>query len=820
MTNAFPPTTPRTPTAQRAARLGRLSAMTTAILLAGCAITPAPMDWGTALKQAQDDQKTLTDTTQAPAQRLTLVEAMSRALLHNRERRVQMMESAMASSQLAVSRFDMLPQLAANAGYTERSTVAASSSAVFDPVTSQFAPATTPTYSVSAGKVSQTRNLALSWNVLDFGLSYLRAHQNADRLLIAQERERKAVHNLIQDVRTAYWRAVSAQKLLDRTVDLRERVKTALVDARRIEELRLKNPLEALTYQRDLIDARRSLESLHKDLQDARTTLATLIGLPPSTPLELETLADDGYRVPTLRADMQTLERSALALRPELMELRYQKRISEAEGRAALLGLLPSLNLTAGAFRDSNDFLYYNDWNSHGATLGLNLFNVLKAPAVKELGASQKRLTEERRLALTAAVLGQVHLSRVALANANDQFQTSDEYLQVIRKIRNQMQQMRNAQRTGELELIREEMAELLAELRKDVAYAELQNSYGRVFVSAGLDPLPTAPSPLNIDTLSQAMTKQLQAWDQGQIGLILNPLSKQVQPWQGPGNKQLQVAPDTFSLAGQVKFEARQRDGAALPHWLKFDPLTQTFSGNPPAGQDRYAIELSATDAAGARITDRFELQLDAVNDAPTAGATKRLEVREGSPVRKGKLEAVDADGDTLTFALGTWQQPVPGFTFTPDGHWTFDPTGAGWENLKAGAKREAAMRFTATDPHGGQGSLDFVVEVTGTNNPPHADTPSEVGVGNNGPRVEGRIQASDVDDGAQLTFALLGDRATAGFTLGADGRWQFNPQDPAYAGLRLSQNLSLFIPIQITDDAGGMAVVRLQINITGTQP
>ena len=34
-------------------------------------------------------------------------------------------------------------------------------------------------------------DLGLSWNVLDFGVSYYQSKQNADRLLVAQERRRK-----------------------------------------------------------------------------------------------------------------------------------------------------------------------------------------------------------------------------------------------------------------------------------------------------------------------------------------------------------------------------------------------------------------------------------------------------------------------------------------------------------------------------------------------------------------------------------------------------------------------------------------------------
>ncbi len=800
-------------------RIGKLTALASALWLAGCAITPSPFEVSDALADGQTDQKTLTETAQAPTKRITLEEAMARALLHNRERRVQMMESAMASHQLAVSRFDMLPQLAANAGYTQRDRLAGSSSAVLED-NGQISRSPDPTYSISADKRGETNSLALSWNILDFGLSYLRGQQAADRLLIAKERERKAVHNLMQDVRTAYWRAISAQKLLQQTGPLRARVQQALVDSRRIENLRLKNPMDALSYQRDLLDVRRSLEALHKDLLDARTSLITLMGLAPSVPIELVEMREEDYKIPTLKADMNTLERSALALRPELMELRYQKRITEKEGRAALLGLLPGLNLNTGAYKDTNDYLLYNNWTSHGATLSLNLFNVLKAPSVNELTNAQNKLTNERRLALTAAVLGQVHLSRFALENAKDQYETSTEYLQVVRKIRQQVKQMRTAERSGELDLIREEMTELLADLRRDVAYAELQNSYGRIFVSAGLDPLPTTPTALDIASMSTAMREKISAWEKGEIGVVLKPLASQVQPWRGSGDHRLKLAPDTFSFGDDVKLSAKQVGGEALPNWLKFDAKTQTFSGNPPEGQKTYGIEVSAVDASGASVRDRFVIQLENVNDAPVSGVEKTITAVEGGPPLQGKLDAVDPDGDTLNFTLANWQKLAPGFTFKSDGQWRFDPADPDWKNTKAGASRKASMRFLAKDPHGDTGTLTLHLVVTGVNNPPEVALQPEVKLDNTAKAQEGRVNARDVDEGAQLTFALLASAAPEGFSLQADGRWRFDPSVPQYQGLKKGEFRSLFVPIKVSDEAGGVSIARLQFTVMGTQP
>ena len=52
----------------------------------------------------------------------------------------------------------------------------------------------------------------------------------------------------------------------------------------------------------------------------------------------------------------------ALRNRPEVLELLYKNRINQDETTAALLELLPGVQLYAGASFDSNDFLFNNNW--------------------------------------------------------------------------------------------------------------------------------------------------------------------------------------------------------------------------------------------------------------------------------------------------------------------------------------------------------------------------------------------------------------------------------------------------------------------------
>ncbi|NTW54978.1 MAG: DUF4347 domain-containing protein, partial [Chlorobaculum sp.] len=65
--------------------------------------------------------------------------------------------------------------------------------------------------------------------------------------------------------------------------------------------------------------------------------------------------------------------------------------------------------------------------------------------------------------------------------------------------------------------------------------------------------------------------------------------------------------------------YNATLSDGLALPSWLHFNASTRTFSGtpaNPDVGT--LSIRMSATDQAGATVTDTFLLSVKNINDTP----------------------------------------------------------------------------------------------------------------------------------------------------------------------------------------------------------
>ena len=479
--------------------------------LSACSVNPqmiAPAD----VAQSAREDMALLFRDQAVSGAVSLDEAIARAVLNNRDKKLKMLEAALAQGQVEAARHAMLPELTAAAGYSRRSEYAASASVVFED--GRPGPlGDNPSYSVSQDKNRHTEDISFTWNVLDFGLSYVRAQQQADRYLISKERERKVVHNITQDVRAAYWRAVSAERLLVKVDPLIEQASAALANSRQVESQRLRAPLEALYYQRELLDILRALQALRQDLSGAKTELTGLMGLKPGTTFELADVTNPSFSLPELGVTVAEMEELALQQRPELLEARYQQRISAAEARAALLDMLPGINLTAGVYQDSNDYLLNQDWTSFGAQVSWNLFDVFRVGTERRLAQTREALAEEQRLAASMTVLTQVHLSHIRYQQALQSFDLADSYLQVAKRIGEQTANAASSQRSSELDSIRESLNALLAELRRDVAYADLQNSYGRIFVSMGMDLLPEGYNEVALEDLSEQIRQRFAAW-------------------------------------------------------------------------------------------------------------------------------------------------------------------------------------------------------------------------------------------------------------------------------------------------------------------
>ena len=472
-----------------------VAAMT--LFVSGCSIVPVPLSEDELRTQAQRDLDLIVRDQEPVAGPIDLYRAIGRALRYNLDLRLELAEKSLAQHELELSRHELLPQLISNIGYLNRDKFSGATSR------SLLTGRQSLESSTSSERSVLTADLTISWNVLDFGVAYVRAQQAADEVLITEEQKRRVINRIIQDVRAAYWRAVSNERLLAEINILMTRVRVALAESKQTEIERLDTPLTALTYQRELINMKRELQELQREVSLAKIQLAALMNLRPGE--EYQLVVPDRKAVhQVLAIEPSAVEQLALENRSELREVAYQQRINAKEARAAILELLPGINLEVGKNASTNGFLFHNNWLSYGTQISWNLLNAFKYPATKRAIGARDDVLDARRLALSMAILTQVHVGLARYAHARSEYVTAADYNDTQSKILVQIRAAAETNSVSEQAVIREEMNALVVEVKHDIAFADLENAMAGVFSAVGMDALPTDVDSHDVETLAR----------------------------------------------------------------------------------------------------------------------------------------------------------------------------------------------------------------------------------------------------------------------------------------------------------------------------
>lgn len=485
----------------------RITAICAPLLLAACGtVTPKAFSSDEIRDRAALDITSMYADQEPITAPIDFHEAAARALKYNLDYKLKLMETALSRSLHDVSTYEMLPKLVAGAGYVNRNNDSGGVSVLIDPPrTESLAPST------SQERDRSLANLSFSWNALDFGVSYYRAQQKADQVLMAEERRRKVIQNVLQDVRNSYWRALGAQKLLGRVDTLLERVNQALVRAKEIEKQGLMPQAQVLGYQRALLDAVNTLTLRRQDLELAMSELRALMSVSPGTKF---TLAEQSELVlPNVLVNIDALEKMALEKRPEIMEEWYRKRVTENDLKAAKVLLWPNISIDTGLQYDSNKYSYNSNWIDSGVRVSWNLLKLAQYPALKQAQKSQNDTDDMRRLALSMAVLTQVRVGVQRYDLSLSELKFAQESMQVDSRLLQYAQAAAKSQFDSELEVIRTEARALLGEYQRFAAYSNAQAAWGRLYNSVGLDILPEAVDGHDVKTIALSMQDTMAKW-------------------------------------------------------------------------------------------------------------------------------------------------------------------------------------------------------------------------------------------------------------------------------------------------------------------
>ena len=489
----------------------RRVAFSLAALLAAsaCSLRPDPISFSEHIARAQEDRAEIDKNYTPFSGDLSLAEALARGIKYNYDAQLAKLETTLQERQLDLALAQMLPRVAADAGYTTRSNYnAAESVSVFTNRRSLE-----PSYSEERQR--GTADIVFSWNLLDVGVSYFQAKQQAYRALIAVERRRKVLDGIVKSVTENYWRAAAANAILPTLDPVLQRASRMLDASRTASERNLQPPLQLLDYQQALITVVGELRRMRNDLASARIQLASLINVPADAPIRLTTAP---VAAPASAVDTRTLEDLALALRPELRIEAYQERIDRQDVYKEILRMMPGIGVLAQGNYDSNKYLYNNTWGELGVRATFNLVNLINGPKAIAAARTGVEVDRLRRLALSVALLTQVNLSYQQYLNALDDLKTAQQ----IDAVGQQMERVtRNASAAGaqsESDAVRHQLTSMVVRLERDRALAHAHTALAGIYSSVGVDLVSPSVDLNDLPTLTRQIDETIRAWAEGRM--------------------------------------------------------------------------------------------------------------------------------------------------------------------------------------------------------------------------------------------------------------------------------------------------------------
>jgi outer membrane protein TolC len=420
---------------------------------------------------------------------ITSDEAVMRAIEFNHAIRVKELEATVAAARAEALTGGMLPSVVARSEYYQRDRQSRSQSR------------NDTGFSSSSDKISVSSDVMLSWNIFDFGLAYVRARQGLDRAFQQREEAMRARLRIVEETRSAYWRAV-AERMLDTAVPGMDReVEQALQVSRKAYGDPAVDPMAPINFQREILGLQRDLNQLKTSLGGSSEQLRQTIGIPVGSALRLQTYRGQDMKRPlasSARADVAL----ALRQRPEIRGHLYDIRISEDEAYAAILQALPGISLTSGALTDSNSFLLYANWLSLSAKIAGNLINLVRLPAELETNEAQLDVHRQNALATAATIAMQVHVARARVDVQLQAYRDARRFAATQRDLLRQVRVSVSLGKVGQQAVAREKLSTLIADVRTVVAFADLNAALAAYASSKGDEPIRHNEYPARVHPL------------------------------------------------------------------------------------------------------------------------------------------------------------------------------------------------------------------------------------------------------------------------------------------------------------------------------
>jgi len=508
----------------RKQQLKILAIATIVALVSACNITPTAIEDTKQLHGTYKGLHELLNQQQVVNHEVSLSEAIARTLKYNLDHRVQQTQIMLESGNLKMAYLEMLPAVNANYGYSFRNNnliqnLSDSSGGVV-PGTESYTPRDIVTDSVG-----------LQWNILDLGLSYTRAQMQANRVMIAEEQRRKTTQKLIQEVTTAYWKAWTAQQMIDDVKNFKQKAETALQRSKDASSKKASSPQVELDYQRVLLKSIRQINQLKIQTSDAKFNLARLMNAKPGKDFLLAFPSASLTQLPKIKPQLVKMDALALVNRPELREASYQNEIAKKGIQEAIINMLPGIDFNFGYNHTNNEYILNNEWWGGNVSASWNLVQaVVKGPFAIHMASQAHDFEKLKLVATTMTVLTQLRIAYNSYLLLQEDFSYAKQEANISMKLFNHAIKLEEANQGHEQITIRRGVEALSAQFNREVSFSRAQEALFKLYQSVGLDLLPPDARNHTLKELQASVEQMLKDQSSGKFNERIDNEYEQVQ--------------------------------------------------------------------------------------------------------------------------------------------------------------------------------------------------------------------------------------------------------------------------------------------------
>ena len=577
---------------------------------------PAPAaytDWDRAIRVDTDMQSMYANLPRRIEKPIDMYMAFALALKYNYTRRLVSYQQSMI--EVGQNPANRLPEIFSSAGYVNTSNAGAMDS-----------------------------ELKLAWNILDVSTVYYQSKDDWYQTSVAYEQSRKVIHNLMQETRVLYWKALSAQRLLPVIDDMIEYM-TLDVDELNAQSADLAKEGKSLSVadlerKREYMEAVKDLSALKRDFETAEVRLASLMGFHPSTEFKLVGREDGNFDLPEIKSSLSEMEWVALTNRPELRVRDLVTNIDEVIASFKIFS-------DPGNVKYKNNPSYYNRmWSRKAKEVGLEVFENVKDPKYFEAEAL-------RRQRMTTLVLTQVYVAWARYMSAMEDYRIADELAKASEDIAEDTT-MTDGARAAKSQL---EAARAVAdEGRALLAYVNLQDALGNLYATLGMDAIPYYMLNEKPSKIAVYLRGVLEKWRKGEFLPDNRPYLLDVPAKRPPVNlSSSKLLPDLelesgrkfevripdaimnkMDFKGKVTIKAGLIDDSPLPDWVMFDEEKRAFVGMAmPGNVGSYTLKAYLTDEEGTTAYVTFKIKITDVY-VPSVKLRGLTEGREATVLKR----------------------------------------------------------------------------------------------------------------------------------------------------------------------------------------